>query len=332
MKQKKKVEELENALEKVMEISRGLMESRVIINALELDLFTAVGPGATALAAARTVGADARATEMLMNVLVTQNLLTKCGQRFALTPVAGKFLTSTSPASVRMAMMHTAGLWDSWSTLTKAVRAGTRVRRPDRTDDQTEAFIAAMHRNSETRAETVANALDLGRYQRMLDVGGGSGGYSIAFARKNAQLNALVFDLGPVTRIAERHILNAGLAERVKVREGDFRKDALGSGFDLVFLSAICHMNPAEANRDLIWKAYEALSNGGDLVIQDHILNAEKTEPKAGVLFALNMLVNTDGGASYSEEEYHTWMRDAGFGGIRTIRLPGATGLVVGTR
>ncbi len=323
---------LKTEFEGTLAAARAFMESRAILTAVELDLFTAVSEGSSATSVAQRIGTDPRATEMLMNVLVTQRLLKKTGNSYALTPVAERFLTSTSPDSARVAIMHTVGLWNSWSTLTSAVRAGTSVAKRRRNAEETEAFIAAMHRNSTERAAVVAHALGIARYRNMLDVGGGSGGYSITFARMNPALKSVMFDLGPVTRIARRHILDAGVADRVKVKKGDFRRDPFGNGFDLVFLSAICHMNAPEENRSLFQKAFAALQPGGDLVIHDHILSADKTAPKAGVLFALNMLVNTPAGDSYSEEEYHAWLQETGFSRIRTVTLPGATGLVVGTR
>ncbi len=187
---------LKTGFDATMATARAFMESRAILTAVELDLFTAVCETSSASSVAHKIGTDPRATEMLMNVLVTQGLLKKAEDRYALTPVAEKYLTSTSPDSARDAIMHTVGLWNSWSTLTAAVRAGTSVAKRRRNAEETEAFIAAMHRNSLERASVVAGALGIARYENMLDVGGGSGGYSITFARMNPALRSVVFDLG----------------------------------------------------------------------------------------------------------------------------------------
>jgi SAM-dependent methyltransferase len=122
------------------------------------------------------------------------------------------------------------------------------------------------------------------------------------------------------------------VADRVDVRAGDLRSGRLGEGYDLVFVSAICHMlDPAE-NLDLLRRCHEALAPGGRVVIQDFILEADKTAPRFAALFALNMLVGTRGGASYSEPEYAGWLGEAGFREIRHARLPGITGLMIGSR
>ena len=179
-------------------------------------------------------------------------------------------------------MLHTAHLWQRWSTLTDCVRAGTAVARDEiagRGEDWTEAFIAAMHRNASERAPLVVRAVGAENVRRMLDVGGGSGAYSIAFAQANSALRADILDLAAVEPIAQRHIQEAGVADRVKVRAGDLRSDRLGEGYDLVFVSAICHMlSPAE-NLDLLRRCREALAPGGRVVIQDFILEADKTAP-----------------------------------------------------
>lgn len=110
------------------------------------------------------------------------------------------------------------------------------------------------------------------------------------------------------------------------------RKDDFGSGFDLVFISAICHMNSPEGNIELLQKSFKALSENGRVVIQDFILNNDKTSPRTASLFALNMLVGTRAGSSYSEAEYADWLKRTGFGDIKLIRLPGPTALMVAKR
>jgi predicted O-methyltransferase YrrM len=215
------------------------------------------------------------------------------------------------------------------------VRAGgaaARVEPADRERDWTEAFIAAMHRNASERAPLVVRAVGAHDVRRMLDVGGGSGAYSIAFARANPALRADILDLAGVEPIASRHIREAGVAGRVQVRAGDLRSDRLGEGYDLAFLSAICHMLSATENLDLLGRCREALAPGGRIVIQDFILEPDKTSPRFAALFALNMLVGTRGGSSYSEPEYAAWLGEAGFQHIRRVRLPGPTGLMIASR
>jgi predicted O-methyltransferase YrrM len=318
--------------EELNQTLRAFQESRVILSAVELDAFTAVGSGATAENVARQLGTDPRATGTLLNALAALKLLQKKGGIFRNTAISSRFLAEGGKDDARDAIMHSVSLWDRWSRLTECVRAGTAVSHremADRGGRWTQAFIAAMDKNARERAPHVVRAVGAEGIAKMLDVGGGSGAYSIAFARANAKMHAEIFDLPGVCPLAQRRIEAAGLADRVKTREGDLRGDPFGEGYDLVFVSAICHMlSPAE-NLDLLRKCRAALCENGRIVVQDFILEPDKTAPKFAALFALNMLVGTVAGSSYSWEEYGAWFAQAGFRDLRPIRLPGPSALMV---
>ena len=314
---------------------RGFQASRALLSAVELDLWSAVGDGATAEQVAAKRSTHPRATAMLLDALVALDVLGKTDGRYHQTPVSERYLMQGARDDARAAILHTAHLWPRWSTLTECVRQGTSVtyqEMVERDDEWTESFIAAMHRNASARAPLVVRTVGVQGARRMLDVGGGSGAYSIAFARANPALQVEVFDLPTVLPIAQGHIDEAGLADRILTRAGDLRTDALGEGYDLILLSAICHMLGPEGNADLIRRCFTALAPGGRLVIQDFVLTPDRTEPRVGALFALNMLVGTPEGSSYSSAEYLSWLEGAGFQDRRHVTLPGPTGLVLGTR
>jgi (2Fe-2S) ferredoxin/SAM-dependent methyltransferase len=310
---------------------RGFQESRVLLTALELDVFTAVAAGATAddVAAARAL--DPRGATLLLNALAALGLLAKQDGRFRNMPCAARYLCAGSPDDARAALRHHVSLWSRWSTLTEAVRAGhaaSLAEGPPRGDDWTTPFIAAMHRNAVLRAPLVVQAV--GSARRLLDVGGGSGAYAIAFAQANPDLLADVVDLPSVLPLTRKYLAEAGLASRAHTREGDLRRDDLGAGYDLVLLSAICHMlSPAE-NQDLLRRARTALAPGGRVVIQDFVVAEDGTAPLHAALFALNMLVGTAGGQTYSASQYLAWLRAAGCSDARVLSLPGPTDLVIG--
>jgi len=135
-----------------------------------------------------------------------------------------------------------------------------------------------------------------------------------------------------VLPIAQRHIDAAGLSDRVRTRAGDLVTEDFGTGYDLVLVSAICHMLGPGGNRDLLQRCYQALAPNGRVVIQDFILDEERTSPTVAALFALNMLVATREGSSYAEGEYTGWLQEAGFRDIRRVELPGPTDLMVARR
>ncbi len=313
------------------ELARGFMSSRVMLTALELDVFTAVGRGARAEEVAAKVQGDLRATEILLNALAGLKLLTKQNGVFHNTPLTARFLTEGSPDNARPGLMHIANLWRRWSTLTECVRKGSSVSR-DRNGEFVQAFIAAMDRNARERAQAVLQAVGASGVRRMLDLGGGSAAYSIAFAKANPELTAEVLDLPDVVPLTREYIRKAGVEARVSAIAGDMLSQPVGTGFDLVLISAICHMFDPEQNLALLRRARQALAPKGRVVVQDFVLEPDKTSPSWAALFSVNMLVGTRGGASYSELEYAGWLKDADFTDIHRMRLPGPSGLMIGTR
>ena len=315
----------------INELIRGFMFSRTVLTALELDVFTALAGGASADAVAERIQSSRRGTEMLLHALAALKLLRKENGIFRNTPLSARFFAEASPDSARKALLHTANLWHRWSNLTASVRAGTPA--PKTGDGEwVNTFIAAMDRNARERSQAVVNAAGTEGIRRILDLGGGSAAYSIAFARANSGVTAEVLDLADVLPLTQEYIRRAGLVGRIHARVGDMLRDPLGHGFDLVLLSAICHMFSPKENRALYQRVHAALAPGGRVLVQDFILEPEKTAPRFAALFSLNMLVGTRAGSSYSEPEYAAWLAEAGFRDIRRVPLPGPAGVLIATR
>jgi predicted O-methyltransferase YrrM len=317
------------------QLARAFFRSRILLTAYELGLFTALGDGRkTSAEVAEELQTDPRATDRLMNALAVLGLLHKEEGRFANAEAAARCLIK-GKAEYMAGLMHTVNLWDSWSTLTDAVRAGTTAfERPggEAGERRTDAFIAAMHYGGSQRAERLVAMLDLDDVSRVLDVGGGSGAYAMAFARAKAGITAAVFDLPHVTPLARRYVEAAGLSDKVEVVEGDANVDELPRGYDLVFMSQLLHSNSAEENEALIANGAASLNPGGRLVIQDFIVDEGRTGPPQAVIFALNMLVNTAAGDTYAEAEIRGWMEAAGLADVERRDTDVETTLILGRR
>ncbi len=317
--------------DRLEQMIRGYMPSRCLLTALELDTFTAIGNGATAEEIGRKIQASARAVSMLLNSLVSLGLLSKNGEKYENTSESARFFVQGSKDNHRNGLLHTANIWHRWSTLTEAVRRGTRVPiESDSNPEWTQNFIAGMQRNAKERAPLVVKAVGTNGVGRILDLGGGSGAYSIAFAKASPDVRCDILDLQEVVPLTAEYVNKAGVSAQINIRAGNMLDDNLGSGYDLVMLNAICHMFSEEQNQELFRRARQALGPGGRLVVQDFILNREKTGPQQAALFSLNMLVSTQAGASYSEGEYTRWMEGAGFGKVSRIKLPGPSDLIIG--
>lgn len=179
-------------------------------------------------------------------------------------------------------------------------------------------------------ARAMVQSVGVNGARRMLDLGGGSGAYSIAFAKAAPELHSEIIDMPDVVPIAQTRIADAGLSDRITARGGDMLSVELPSqAYDLVLLSSICHMFSPEENQALFARARAALASKGRIIISDFIADPDKASPRSAALFALNMLVATLGGATYSEPEYDAWLRDAGFSEVKRIRIPGPINLIL---
>ena len=152
----------------------------------------------------------------------------------------------------------------------------------------------------------------------------------MAFVRAKPGLQATVFDLPNVLPLTRRYIDDAGLKGRIETAAGDYSADNLGQGFDLAFLSMVVHSNSPAQNRKLFQSVRRALNPSGRLVVHDMVLDENRVWPPNAAIFALNMLVNTEAGDSYTQEEIYSWMTDAGFTGFERLDTPHETTLLIG--
>jgi hypothetical protein len=135
-----------------------------------------------------------------------------------------------------------------------------------------------------------------------------------------------------VIPLAQKYIAGEGFTSRVATATGDYLKDDLGNGYDLIFLSAVIHSNSPEENKLLFSKCYKALSKNGQLVVLDYVMNEDRTSPAMGAMFALNMLVGTKSGDTYSETEIKEWMKETGFSGFERKDTNYDSSLIIGRK
>ncbi|WP_430811981.1 MULTISPECIES: methyltransferase [unclassified Carboxylicivirga] len=302
--------------EEIQETAVSFQKSRILLTAYELNIFSALGKEYySAASLAEQLNLNEQATERLLNALVAMELLIKNETGFGNTTDSWRYLAKESDAYMS-GLMHTGHLWHTWSELTDVIRSGQAAHTPtinERGEEWLKAFIRAMHFRGMKQAPSQVANIDLENTDSVLDVGGGSGVYSMALIKQKPSLRATVFDLPSVAPIAKDIIENEGFTGKIRLHEGDYTQNELPTGFDLTFLSAIIHSNTADTNKALLLKCYKSLNPGGRIVIQDWIMNTDKTEPLQGAIFSINMLVGVKGGDCYSTNEVSQWMKDAGF-------------------
>jgi ubiquinone/menaquinone biosynthesis C-methylase UbiE len=313
--------------DRVLEGARAYQPACVMLAAAELDVVGMLARGPrSAGELADVIRSDERATIILADALTALGLLEKRGEVYSPAPGVAELFVEDEPGSVVPMLRHQANCLRSWAQLAEVVRSGRPHERPPSvrgaSGDQS-AFIEAMEVASrEIAAEVVAGLAPL-VFEHLLDVGGGPGTWTVAFLRANRQARATLYDLPEVIPIARKHIESAKLSDRVSFVEGDFTVDeALLSGADLIWISAIAHQNSRQQNREIYAKAYRALRPGGRIMIRDIVMDETRTTPTFGAMFAVNMLVNTEGGRTYSLQETTEELRHAGFGEPEVIRGP----------
>jgi hypothetical protein len=324
----------------LMRLAGGHLEARLIQAAVELAIFDGLENSAgTAEAVANRLKLEPKATELLLNALASLELLHKRADYFSLTEATAKYLLKSSPQYVGAMIRFESALWSCWEKLPEAIRSGQPVRPPNMYQDQaaeTEIFINAMDSLVKARgdATVTANAIDWSGIAELLDVGSGPATYPIALCQRFQKLRATIFDLPGTLAISERYVREAGMAERIRLIAGDYRKAPIPGSYDVIFLSNIIHGESFESNRSLILKLVSNLKPGGQIVVKDHILDDSRTTPPVGAIFSLLMLLTTESGRCYSFSEIKSWMEQAGLSRVQQINLPPplTSSLVIGIR
>jgi SAM-dependent methyltransferase len=323
----------------LMGLASGHAEARILQAAVSLDIFEAIESTSKAQTIANKLQLEPAATELLLNALTALKILDKRGQDFSLTDAAKQYLLRSSPQYVGGMIMFEELSWQNWAKLPEAIRTGKPVRPANMYQEdpsETEIFIDAMDSLVKARgdAEAVISALDWQDFEEFLDVGAGPATYPIAFCRRFSNMRATIVDLPGTLKITERYVVAAGMANRIKLIAGDYRKDPIPGHYDSIFLSNIVHGEDFERNQNLINNLSRNLKPSGRIVVKDHILEESRADPPAGAIFSLLMLLTTAGGRCYSFGEIKSWMEQAGLSRIEQVELPPplTSSLVIGAR
>lgn len=310
--------------ESVQSLSRQFQAASVLVAAADLDLFSVLKAGpADAHAVAMTCGCDVRAMTILLDALTALQMLEKDANRYAVPASLEALLTSGNPESVLAMIQHQGTCLRRWAQLPHVVKRGRpaeRVPGARGPEGDQASFIEAMHVVSGPVAEQVVADLQPMPFECLLDLGGASGTWTIPFLRAVPTGKAIVFDLPPVVPMAEKRMTDAGLAERVNLAAGDFETDALPHGADLVWISAIIHQNSREQNRRLFRRVHDAMLDAGRVLVRDIVMDEDRVSPPSGALFAVNMLVGTEQGGTFTLAEIREDLQTAGFSDVELIR------------
>jgi len=306
--------------DEILKLAQGFMDSKILHAAAELDVFTMLhNSPLTAREVADRIQGNPRGVAALLDAAAAMGLLEKRGETYH---CESSLLAAGTPDSVLPMVRHMSHLWSRWSHLAEIAR-GIPVKEDfdfSRDDEEMRAFIGAMHSIGAPLARQIAASVDPGGARALIDIGGGSGTYTIAFLRAVPGMKATLYDLPEVIEMARERLESEGLLDRVTLVAGDYCEEELPREHDLALLSAIIHSNSPEENLDLYRKAFRSLNPGGRILIRDHVMEPGRTRPRDGAIFAINMLVGTSGGGCYTFREIEEGLSQAGFVQIRLIR------------
>ena len=309
--------ELQPDRQQILDIMNGFRPACVIGAAAELDLWTVLGDGSlSAEQLADRLGCDLRALTMLLDATVALQLLEKHETQYSVPAELRPWLVEGAPDTVLPMLHHAMNISRGWSQLAWVAKTGIPMPRPaslrgpmaDRA-----SFIAAMHSVSGPMADGLVAQIGPLKFRHLLDVGGASGTWTLAFLRAVPEATATIFDLPDAIEQARDRLAGTEFVARVKLVSGDFYVDELPDGVDFAWVSAICHQHSRRHNRELFGKVCKSLVPGGRIAIRDVVMEPCHTKPRDGALFAINMLVNTTGGGCFTFEQYAEDLAAGGF-------------------
>lgn len=326
--------ELKSFYSELISKTLGFRGARVITTAVKLNLFQRIGDTAKRLQNFRKENEDPEALRRICDYLSGLNLLQKQDQQYACTPEARELLTDQGTHDVRPVFQLYHRAYERWGELDRAVLEGQSIDFESDQKNWSSDFIAAMEARATFSRESISDVLkeDL-EDGKIMDLGGGSGVFTRALLQKCPEARGVIADLPHVLSEAQTYIKKDSLEERIDVRELDLlESEQYGSGFQMIFVSAILHIFGPEQNKQILSRACDALAKNGRIVIRDYILNPDKTSPESAALFNLHMFLATENGAVYTEQQYRTWLKGAGFSKIQRRTLEETSDLLIGRK
>ena len=314
------------------EIAQSFQISRILFTSLELDIFSKIGNESKTL---HQIATESNLNEnplgRLLNALVNLGFLEKKDDLYLNKVDTLLYLSNDSPNYLGN-LMHIASLWDMWSDLTYSIKEGKPRKYKnlwEKDEKWLESFILSTFNDAKQYANQIVPSIPLTNSLKMLDLGAGSGIYSIEFAKLYPKISIIAYDLPQVIPITQKFIDRSGYKDRISTYGGDFTKDEIGVGYDFIFISDVLSEYPYRTTLDLLKKAYNALNFGGVIAVFETMYNDERTGPKEAIMQSLNMLVNTMGGDVLNDTDIWFALREAWFDDLYKINTDFGKSLVI---
>ncbi|MFQ5918470.1 MAG: methyltransferase [Thermoplasmata archaeon] len=326
----------------IIQLGLGFWGSKALLSAVELGLFTELAKAGplTEEELRKSLDLHPRSAQDFFDALVALGMLDRKDGRYRNTPTTAAFLDRDGPGYLGgMLEMASARLYGFWGELTEGLRTGRPQNEIKHGGDafetlfkdaaQVEAFMQAMTGLSMGANMAIAQRFAWDEYQTFVDVGGAQGGLAVQVALAHEHLTGGNFDLPVVQPFFEKYVASFGLTDRLRFQVGDFFKDPLPQT-DVLVMGHVLHDWNLGQKKHLIRAAYDALPEGGALIVYEAIIDDGRRENAVGLLASLNMLIETEGGFDFTGADCQGWLREAGFGKTEVTHLAGPDSMVVG--
>jgi 2-polyprenyl-3-methyl-5-hydroxy-6-metoxy-1,4-benzoquinol methylase len=324
--------------ERLMQFTFGFAPPLMIETAIRFGVFDILDKGAKSLDALRAAtGTAPRGLRMVLDALVGLDVLSKDeAGNYALTEESAAFLVTGKPSYHGAFFLLTKEpMLSSWSKLDEVVKSGRSVQHINREQEGPSFFLRFVedifpihYPGAKALARVLGAQSELAPIS-VLDLAAGSGVWSVAIAQQSSQARVTAVDWPAVIEITKKVAARYGLADRYTFVAGDLHAVNFGQGHAIATLGHILHSEGEARSRRLLEKTFEALAPGGTIAIAEILVDAQRRTAVPALIFAVNMLVNSDEGDTFSLEEIRGWLHDAGFEQVRTIDAPGLAPVLI---
>jgi O-methyltransferase/methyltransferase family protein len=324
--------------ERLTQFAFGFAPPLLLQTAVELQIFDLIDASPMSLAELSSkTGASIRGLRALLNALVGFEFLRKDDAgRYALTPESEAFLVRDKPAFRGDFFTFVPRMIQHWLNLKEVVKSGKPVVTINSEQEGAEffrEFVKSLFNINFAPATTLAAELKGKReVSSILDLATGSGVWGIVLAEQFPQARVTAVDFPAVLEITKETAEKHGVADRFRFAGGDLLAADLGAKHDVAVLGHILHSEGEERSRRLLSKVFASLVAGGTIAIAEWLVNETRTAPPHSLMFAVNMLLHSSDGDTFSFEEISSWLSQAGFHGARLLDAPGVSPLILATK